>query len=108
MPHEGTTNITSNDRRSRRQFLTGVAAARAGLALGCVDRADMLAPLVRPRSNAQLVGASADGGFDHVIGLMMENRSFDHMMGWVPGADGRQGGLRYVDRDGIQRLTHKL
>src|SRR5262245_18701122 len=76
MPHEGTRNITSNDRRSRRQFLTGVAAASAGLALGCVDRADMLAPLVRPRSNAQLVGASADGGFDHVIVLMMENRSF--------------------------------
>jgi len=108
MPHEGTTNITSSDRRSRRQFLTGVAAASAGLALGCVDRRDIFAPLVRPLSNAQRIGAAADGGFDHVIVLMMENRSFDHMLGWVPGADGRQGGLQYVDHDGIQHTTHKL
>ncbi|HEY7394126.1 MAG TPA: alkaline phosphatase family protein [Gemmatimonadaceae bacterium] len=108
MPHEETTHSTSNDRRSRRQFLAGLAAASAGLALGCADRRDMFAPLVRPRSDAQLVGAAADGGFDHVIVLMMENRSFDHMLGWVPGADGRQGGLRYVDHDGVQHTTHKL
>jgi phospholipase C len=107
MPHEETTNNAPNDRRTRRQFLTGVAAASAGLALGCVDRGEVFAPLMRPRSNA-LIGASADGGFDHVIVLMMENRSFDHMMGWVPGADGRQGGLHYVDRDGIRHTTHKL
>jgi len=23
----------------------------------------------------------------------MENRSFDHFLGWVPGADGKQAGL---------------
>ena len=26
---------------------------------------------------------------------MMENRSFDHFLGWLPGADGRQAGLQY-------------
>jgi phospholipase C len=94
---------------SRRQFLTGVAAASAGLALGCVDRGtDVFAPLIRPRASSQLVGASADAGFDHVIVVMMENRSFDHMMGWVPGADGKQGGLHYIDRDGNRLKTHKL
>ena len=102
MPHEQATNGTPNTRTSRRQFLTGVAAASAGLAIGCVDRRDILAPLARPLSNA------ADGGFDHVIVLMMENRSFDHMMGWVPGADGRQGGLQYFDRDGNRHITRKL
>jgi phospholipase C len=28
-------------------------------------------------------------GVEHVVVLMMENRSFDHFLGWVPGADGR-------------------
>jgi phospholipase C len=25
-------------------------------------------------------------GIDHVVVVMMENRSFDHMLGWLPGA----------------------
>ncbi|NJP44777.1 alkaline phosphatase family protein [Actinacidiphila epipremni] len=29
-------------------------------------------------------------GIEHVVVLMMENRSFDHFLGWLPGADGRQ------------------
>ena len=32
---------------------------------------------------------------------MMENRSFDHYLGWLDGADGKQAGLTYVDRDGV-------
>ena len=28
--------------------------------------------------------------FDTVVVLMMEDRSFDHMLGWLPGANGRQ------------------
>jgi len=35
--------------------------------------------------------------FDTVVVLMMENRSFDHMLGWLPGANGRQDGLAYLD-----------
>ncbi len=31
---------------------------------------------------------------------MMENRSFDHFLGWVPGADGIQAGVRQKDSDG--------
>ncbi len=31
---------------------------------------------------------------------MMENRSFDHMLGWLPGANGRQQGLIYADETG--------
>jgi len=29
-----------------------------------------------------------DAPFDTVVVLMMENRSFDHLLGWLPGADG--------------------
>ncbi len=38
----------------------------------------------------------------------MENRSFDHLLGWVPGADGRQAGLSYSDRAGAAHATHAL
>jgi phospholipase C len=38
----------------------------------------------------------------------MENRSFDHLLGWLPGADGRQDGLSYPDPDGVLRSTHHL
>jgi phospholipase C len=38
-------------------------------------------------------------GVRHVVVLMMENRSFDHFLGWLPGADGRLD-LRYRSPDG--------
>jgi phospholipase C len=50
----------------------------------------------------------ADSGIDHIIVVMMENRSFDHYLGWLPGADGRQSGLTYVDRDGVRHGTYHL
>ena len=37
---------------------------------------------------------------DTFVVLMMENRSFDHYLGWMPNADGRQAGLSYTDKDG--------
>jgi phospholipase C len=40
--------------------------------------------------------------------LMMENRSFDHVLGWLPGANGRQGGLSYLDKDGMAHETWPL
>jgi phospholipase C len=38
----------------------------------------------------------------------MENRSFDHLLGWLPGADGRQAGLSYVNRAGKRQATSPL
>ena len=32
-------------------------------------------------------------GITHIVVVMMENRSFDHFLGWLPGADGQQAGL---------------
>ncbi len=42
----------------------------------------------------------SEAPFDTVVVLMMENRSFDHLLGWLPGADGRTAGLAYADTDG--------
>ncbi|WP_199835928.1 alkaline phosphatase family protein [Streptomyces sp. TP-A0356] len=52
--------------------------------------------------------APADSGIDHIVVVMMENRSFDHYLGWLPGADGKQAGLTYTDRDGVAHSTHHL
>ena len=47
-------------------------------------------------------------GFEHVVVVMMENRSFDHFLGWMPGANGKQGGLSYLDSKGAAHSTHAL
>ena len=47
-------------------------------------------------------------GIEHIVVVMMENRSFDHLLGWVPGADGKQAGLTYIDKSGQQRSTSSL
>ena len=38
----------------------------------------------------------------------MENRSFDHFLGWLPGADGKQAGLTYSDMAGRAHPTFPL
>jgi phospholipase C len=50
----------------------------------------------------------AASGIDHVVLVMMENRSFDHFLGWLPGADGKQAGLSYADSGGSKHPTHEL
>jgi phospholipase C len=47
-------------------------------------------------------------GIEHIVVVMMENRSFDHLLGWLPNADGMQEGLTYVDADGIAHPTAPL
>jgi phospholipase C len=43
----------------------------------------------------------------HIVVVMMENRSFDHLFGWHPRANGTQEGL-YADDSGVQHATHAL
>src|SRR5712671_4977067 len=45
---------------------------------------------------------------EHIVVIMMENRSFDHFLGWLPGATGRQAGLAYLDTAGASHPTHAL
>jgi phospholipase C len=68
---------------SRRRFLQ-IAAASSGLA---VTGADLLSQAVANASPTIRPGGS--NGVKHIVILMMENRSFDHFLGWLPGADGR-------------------
>jgi phospholipase C len=52
--------------------------------------------------------APARSGIDHIVVVMMENRSFDHLLGWLPSADGRQEGLSYFDAAGVAHPTFPL
>ena len=45
---------------------------------------------------------------EHVVLVMMENRSFDHYLGWMHEADGRQAGLTYRDSSGASHTTYSL
>jgi phospholipase C len=45
---------------------------------------------------------------DTFVVLMMENRSFDHYLGWRADADGRNAGLSYPDANGGHHPTHRL
>ena len=47
-------------------------------------------------------------GIEHIVLVMMENRSFDHILGWLPDHDGRQAGLVYTDTAGAPHRTHSL
>ncbi|MEZ5320921.1 MAG: alkaline phosphatase family protein [Microthrixaceae bacterium] len=57
---------------------------------------------------ASSAGPAGEAGIDHIVVVMMENRSFDHFLGWLPGADGRQAGLSFTDSDGVSHPTHRL
>ena len=52
--------------------------------------------------------AASPRDLHHVVLVTMENRSFDHFLGWVPGADGGQAGLTYLDAAGQPQTTSAL
>ena len=91
--------MTPAHRLTRRQVLAGAAGAAGAVGLG---------GLRSPSEAATKLPEPSVSGIDHIVVLMMENRSFDHYLGWLKGADGKQAGLRYVDRDGVPHKTHHL
>jgi phospholipase C len=78
---------------TRRTFLR-LMGASTGFAMSGSEllgrRTALAAPARFPRGS---------NGIQHVVVLMMENRSFDHFLGWLPGADGRHD-MIYQSTDG--------
>jgi phospholipase C len=94
----------------RRKLLQGLAGgAGAAVLAGCGGSSapSLLAPGSGPAPTTTLPDPK-DAGFDHVVVVMMENRSFDHYFGWLPGANGRQEGLSFVGPDGKTYTSHHL
>jgi len=85
---------------SRREFLKTAGAAGGGaLLLGSVGSVFAKTTSL-PRPNKS--------GIDHIVLVTMENRSFDHFLGWLPGANGMQGGLSFTDTLGNTFPTYHL
>jgi len=82
-------------------ILAGVMGAiPAGAAGPRVSRAAKPAPTGLPRPEKS--------GIQHVVVVMMENRSFDHLLGWLPNAAGQQAGLTYTDKNDVAHPTYPL
>ena len=83
----------------RREFLKQIAVVSGGIMLNRVS-------LKSQTSNT--LPDPLSSGIEHIVFVMMENRSFDHYFGWLQGADGKQAGLSYVDSSGQSHSTHHL
>jgi len=81
---------------TRRHFLKTAGIASGALALGIpnADAARRVKTLPKPQNS----------GIEHIIVVCMENRSFDHFTGWIPGADGPPSGLSYSDETGAHAI----
>jgi phospholipase C len=93
----------------RREFLQRTAVT-AGLAagLGTVLNSEALIAEAARKQRRAPIPAPRNLPIDTFVVLMMENRSFDHYLGWLPHADGRQAGLTYVDAAGQPHTTQRL
>src|SRR5579872_2233102 len=91
---------------SRRAFVRSALSASGAVLLGSRLGHDGGATSGTARATAMSgLPAPEASGVEHVIVVMMENRSFDHFLGWLPNADGRQGGLSYPDPAGHPHRT---
>jgi phospholipase C len=86
----------------RRRFIETTAVSLGALAFASARKTVFAAIQKRELPKPQL------SGIEHIVVVMMENRSFDHFLGWLPGAEGRQAGLAYIDRTGMPHMTAPL
>src|SRR5258708_11761186 len=94
---------TGNERPMRSKSSSLGASLFIALVAACGDSESSPA-------GANLAGSTGrkSAAIRHIVVLTMENRSFDHLLGWVPGADGAQAGLNYPDSSGGLHATHAL
>src|SRR5215469_18714551 len=91
---------------TRRDFTRHALLAGGSVLLGCSSRTSPIAPGI-PSSSPGLP-APASSGIEHIVVVTMENRSFDHFLGWLPNAAGIQAGLNFTDKSGASHPTHSL
>ena len=101
-------HVAPDEGLRRREFLqrTALTAGLAGMA-SVLPADTLVAEAARTQTRIHLP-KPRDLPVDTFVVLMMENRSFDHYLGWMPNADGRQAGVSYVDMAGVSHETHRL
>jgi len=117
-----------NYRSDRRRFLAGVAAVAGSVAMtGCgggggglasQDGGDTAAPSIvdvpspdgadRYSLPRPALPDPASSGIDYIVLVTMENRSFDHFLSWVPGAEGMPANLQFRDAFGAVQTPFQL
>ena len=111
----------------RRRFLAGVAAVAGSVAMGGCggggggsdgSGGDAAAPSIvdvpspgggdRYSLPRPALPDPASSGIDHIVLVTMENRSFDHFMSWVPGAEGMPANQQFTDAFGAVQVPFQL
>jgi phospholipase C len=90
----------------RREFAKYALLVPGAAILGCARRIPPQ-PLI-PRPPYPGLPDPASSGIEHVVVVTMENRSFDHLLGWLPNADGKQADLSFYDKNGESHRTQSL
>ncbi|MCU1243328.1 MAG: Acid phosphatase [Candidatus Acidoferrum typicum] len=90
---------------NRRELVKNLALASGAAALGA---SWLFSSSTSARTVLPSLPNPGNSRIDHVVVVTMENRSFDHFLGWLPNADGKQAGLTYVDKQGVAHHTHSL
>jgi len=88
---------------NRRDFLRSFATVSGAALTSTVAHSQ---PQTRPMDD--ILPNPDRSGVEHIVVVMMENRSFDHLLGWMPNANGRQAGLTYLDNSGVAHPTYRL
>jgi len=92
---------------NRRNFLSGAAGAAGAALVGRATWWPGAEAFAQNFGDASLPPPE-ESGIEHIVVVMMENRSFDHLLGWLPNAEGMQAGLTYLDANGVTHATHPL
>ncbi|MDP9051969.1 MAG: alkaline phosphatase family protein [Acidobacteriota bacterium] len=93
-------------RLSRRDFTRQAILAGGSVALGCATQVSPAGPQTPPTYSG--LPDPTTSGIQHVVVVTMENRSFDHLLGWLPNAAGQQSGLTYTDNAGVTHASYAL
>ena len=97
---EGENSVRTPNKKkvlSRREFLKA-SAGLGSAAFLLSSRGSLFAKTRLPQPNKS--------GINHIVLVTMENRSFDHFLGWLPGANGIQAGLSFTDTAGNAYSTY--
>lgn len=89
----------------RRKFIGSALGASAS---GLLGKMTATAGARASAGQQSALPGAPESRIQHVVVVMMENRSFDHLLGWLPNADGMQDGLIYYDAGGQPHTTHAL
>ncbi|MBV9871177.1 MAG: alkaline phosphatase family protein [Frankiaceae bacterium] len=93
---------------TRRQLLASSAAVAGAVATGTSATSASAAPFrARRNPHTKHLPNPAHSGIDHIVVVLMENRSFDHYLGWLPGAVGKQH-QQFLDDAGTLHKTYRL